>query len=174
MAKGKRRKFRKYLRGAVVINNALSTLAANTALSVNNADVLQEKAWLSSVVLRWSMDNFTLTANAGPILVGVAHSDYTTAEIEEWIENLASWESGDQIGQEVGRRKIRQVGIIRQPTGVGAAMTLNDGKPIKTKCGWQLVTGQTVKAWSFNMGTAALNTTSPNVSTEGHANLWPN
>ncbi len=42
--KKKNRKFRKYLRGPVVINQALGTLAANTLTASNNADVLVEKA----------------------------------------------------------------------------------------------------------------------------------
>ncbi len=168
------RKFRKYLRGAITHDMALATLASKTLVREENSDTLTEKAWLSSVSLRWALSNMTPTASAGPILVGIAHSDYSATEIEEWIENQGSWEQGDQVAQEIGRRKIRQVGVFAEPTAVGVALNLNEGKAISTKCGWILTTGQTVAFWAYNTGTAALATTSPVVTCDGHANLWPN
>jgi len=148
----------------------------NTKTGVKNAvdDTLTEKAWLSSVKATWSLQNATPGAGIGPILVGVAHSDYTLTEIEEWIENLQSWEEGDKRQQEVARRKIRRVGILGTGANLADMITLNDGKPVHTKCGWQLATGQTVALWYYNAGTAAFATTTPTVATEGHANLWPN
>jgi len=171
-----RKKFRKYLRGSIEHSLALSTLAAKTVISSDNSESLVEKAWLSSLVARWSLSNFTANAGDGPILVGVAHSDYSSTEIEEWIENVQDWAEEDQIGAERGKRKIKQVGMFDIPpnTTPSSAMVLNDGKPIRTKCGWQLRTGQTVKFWAYNKGTSALASTSPLVGIDGHANLWPN
>jgi len=176
MAKAKgRRKFRKYLKGQIDHQFTLGTLAAQDVVSDPVGDTVREKAWLTSVKATWSLSNITSIIDSGPILVGIAHSDYTDAEIEEWIENLASWDSGDMIGQEVAKRKIRRVGLFGTPVGGPPdKLALNDGKPIRTKCGWQLVTGQTVKIWAYNTGTAALATTVPVVHTQGFANLWPN
>jgi len=109
----------------------------------------------------------------GPIVVGVAHSDYSDSEVEAWFENTGSWEQGDKIQQEVARRKIRLVGVFDTPESASHVLVLNDGKPIRTKCGWMLTTGQTLKVWAYNAGTSALSNTVPIVEQSGHANLWP-
>ncbi len=169
-----RKKFRKYLKGKVNHDMTLTTLAPETLLSEVVNDSLSEKAWLSSVMLKWAIDQWTVTTGVGPFLVGVAHSDYTSAEIEEWIENANSWESGDKIGQEIARRKIREIGTFMTPVGGNPdALTLNDGKSIRTKCGWMLNTGQTLRVWAMNLGTVAVVTTNPIVHINGHCNLWP-
>ncbi len=171
----RRRKFRKYLKGIIDEIMGLSTLAAETLISALVGDSIDEKAWLTSVVATWSLSDMTTGDNIGPIVVGVAHSDYTSAEVEAWIENTNSWTEGDLVSREVAQRKIRLVGTFEaQVSGSGAIVVLNDGKPIHTKCGWQLTTGDTVRFWAYNSGTAALATTSPEVRMQGHANLWPN
>ncbi len=172
--KASKRRFRRYIRGQIQNRFTLGTLAPVTALSDLVDDVLTEQAWLSSVKASWSMDTFTEGTGDGPIVVGVAHSDYTDAEILEWIVNTSSWEEGDMIAKEVNRRKIRRVGTFGITGPALSGQVLNDGKPITTKCGWQLSTGQTVRIWAFNAGSSALATTSPAVVTSGHANLWPN
>ncbi len=142
MAKHGKRKYRAYIRGPVDISKALgSTLGANTAILAGSTGVLQEKAYLTSVVLKWSLGNLTPVANAGPIVCGVAHSDYSISEIEAWIENDAGWSQGDLTAQEIAKRKIRQVGVFETPDAITDQVVLNDGKHIHTKCGWMLFTG---------------------------------
>ncbi len=176
MAKhGRKGRFRRYLRGAIDHKLQLSTLAAEVVIGSSIVDTLQEKAWMSSVKAVYSLNKWTAGADDGPIVVGVCHSDYTDAEIEEWIENLASWEENDLIGQEVAKRKIRQVGVFRtafDDTGL-ANYVLNEGREIHTKCGWSLSTGQTVKFWAYNSGGSPLAGTNPAFRINGHANLWP-
>lgn len=174
VAKARRRRFRRYLKGKVTIDLSLGSLASNSGVTASNGDVLTEKAWLSSVVLTHAMSKFTAVSDDGPVIVGVAHSDYSIGEIEEWVENQGGWEEADEIGQEIAKRKIREVGMFAIPegaTGSGTVM-LNDGKPIHTKCGWMLTTGQTLRVWAYNTGTGAL-TTNPSYHPQGHANLWP-
>ncbi len=173
MAKHPKRRFSRYIRGNINHRLVIATLAARTVAGSDNSDVVTERAYMSSVNLRWALEQVTALAGAGPVMVGVAHSDYTDTEIEEWVENNAGWEEADQIGQEVAKRKIRKVGIFETPQAVTDAVTLNDGKPIRTKCGWILTTGQTIRIWAYNMGQAAFATTAPEVFVEGHANLWP-
>ncbi len=153
---------------------ALGTLASKTAISSVVAGAVVEKTWLSSIKATWSISDFSNNAGDGPILVGVAHSDYSTAEIEAWIENTSSWDSGNLVQQEIAKRKIRRVGTFdKGALGEVDSDTLNDGRPIHTKCGWSLVTGAKLRIWAYNMGTGALDTTDPDVHTEGFANLWP-
>ncbi len=172
MAKGRRRR---YLRGAVNHKLQLGTLAAKVVIGSNIVDSLAEEAWMSSVKLIWSMNKWTSGADDGPILVGVAHSDYTDAEIEAFIENAQSWDTDNKVQQEVARRKIRIVGQFRSQGGDtgDTNYVLNDGKFIRTKCNWMLGTAQTLKVWAYNAGGSPLATTDPAVRAEGHANLWP-
>lgn len=174
VAKKGARKWKKYLRGEINDIMDLGTLGPAVASTKIAPDSVTEKAWLSSVVLTWALAQFTPTTNVGPIMVGVAHSDYAASEIEEWIENLGSWEEGDKIAQEKAKRKIRKVGIFPTPASATQVAVLNDGKPIRTKCGWQLATGQSVRIWAYNRGSVAIATTDPDLVYEGHANLWPN
>ncbi len=168
-----RRKFRPYLKGQVSFTMNLGTLGSKVVQSANVTDVLTEKAYVTSVKATYFLQQFSTGANIGPVMCGVAHSDYTATEIEEWIENQGSWEQGDLRTQEIGKRKIRRVGVFENPTGTNLTSVLNDGKPITTKCGWQLMSAQTVKFWVWNAGQAAL-TGDADFQIEGHANLWPN
>ncbi len=176
MAKAKRRgrKFRKYLRGEIDEAQSLGTLAAKTVIGEAFDETVNEKTFVSSMSGFWSMDQFTSGTDKGPILVGVAHSDYSDTEIEEWIESTGSWNEGDLVqSREVGKRWIKKVGEFPTAEDASKVVVLNDGKPIFTKLGWMLLQGQGLKQWAYNQGTAALATTDPTVRLSGHANLWP-
>ncbi len=169
-----RGRFRRYLKGQIDNVFGLGTLAGNTVAADLVDDVVTEKAWLSSVKASWSMDNFTEATDVGPVMCGISHGDYSATEIEEWIENLSSWEEGDLVAKEISQRKIRRVGVFAWVDSTATGQyALNEGRAITTKCGWMLMTGQTVRIWAYNMGTGALATTAPNLHTQGHANLWP-
>jgi len=168
-------KFRRYLKAQVEVQADLSTLAGKVAIAFTGlgSPVVQEQTWVSSVKATWSLSNLTEAFSAGPIVVGVAHSDYTSAEIEAWLENQGSWSQGDLVAQEVAKRKIRQVGVFGTPAQALGIVDLNDGRNITTKCGWMLTTGQSIKYWAYNSGATALATTAAELIVKGHANLWP-
>ncbi len=172
----KRRRMGRYIRGGVDESLVLTTIGARALLKISFDETVNERTLVSSVVATYALDDLTEGAGIGPIMVGLAHDDYTAAEIEEFIENTGSWDEGDLVQQEVGKRKIRVVGIFQTAhsvaTGLGSA-TLNDGKPIKTKMNWILNQGQTLSVWGYNLGTAPVATTVPEISVQGHANLWP-
>ncbi len=171
-----RRKFRRYIKGNIDETQLLGTLATKTGIKNDITDNVDDTTWVSSIDAIWSMSNFTNIANAGPIMVGISHSDYTLAEIEEWIELTTGWSQADLRSKEISQRKIRRVGIFgyRGTGGTPADFQyLNDGKLVHTKCGFMIAEGQTVGLWYYNMGSAALATTDPSVLTQGHANLWP-
>ncbi len=157
------------------MQQALGTLAASTGIRQLLADTVVDTTWCSSVRAVYAMGNYTGIANAGPIVVYVAHSDYTLAEVEEVIEQTGSWDPGNKIAQERGRRKVKLVGQFYPQGGSGAAATndLNEGRPLTTKLGWMLTEGDTLQYVFYNTGTQALATTDPIVEANGHANLWP-
>ncbi len=174
MARKGRRRMGRYLRGNVDENLGLGTLAASTLVSAIFDETVNERTYASSAVISWSLTNWTPAEGDGPIVVGLAHSDYTDAEVEEWIENTASWNEGAlQQSREIGRRLIRSVGQFPIPASAAGGVVLNDGKPIKTKLGWILLQNQTLRYWAYNQGTSALATTSPDVRIQGHVNLFP-
>jgi len=165
--KSSRRRRRRYLRGAINAVVTLGTLADQTLVSADVGDTVQERTFLSSVDTNWDLAGHTV--GEGPIMVGIAHSDYSDAEIEEVIENAGSWDEGDLVQQEVAKRKIRIIGVFG---GDIADEPLNDGKPVKTKCNWILTQGQTISLWAFNRSGGVL-TTGASIRSIGHANLWP-
>ncbi len=171
--RGRGRKFRKYLRGSVDESLALTTLAAKTVAEQVFGDTVNERTFVSSVVLRWSLTAFTKSTGDGPIMCGISHSDYSAAEIEAWIENADSWDEGNLVQQEIAKRKIRMVGVFENPIDEADSVVLNYGKSIRTKCGWILNQGQSLNLWGYNMGTSPLATTAPVLQAFGHANLWP-
>ncbi len=175
MAKrGKSRKnFGAYMKGAVEEELALSTLGARVLISDIFDSTVTEKTRVSSVKAIWSMSGFTAASGDGPIVVGVAHSDYSDSEIELAIEQTGSWSQGDKIAREVAQRLVRVIGVFRTNIADAALgnYRLNEGKPITTKLNWTLITGQSLRLWAYNQGSSAL-TTGVFVRCLGHANLW--
>lgn len=161
-----------YIKGNIDLNYALGTLAPADVLVQAVQDSVTERARVTSIVCSYALSDFTPTANAGPLIQGVAHSDYSDAEIEEWIELSTGWDVGDRVSREISSRLIRRIGTFPAPVTAGDDTVLADGRPIKTKLNWMLETGQNLKFWTYNTGSAALATTDPNVSVAGHANLF--
>lgn len=169
---GGRRRMGTYIRGNVDVRMALGTLAGDAAVVQGFNDSVEERSLVSSLVATYSLEAMTPGEGIGPIMVCVAHSDYSAAEIEQWIENSASWKEGDLVQQEIANRKIRRIGQF-DDVSADSISVLNDGKMIKTKLNWILTTGQTLDLVAYNLGDAALATTDPSLNVQGHINLWP-
>ncbi len=173
--RSRRRRYRKYLKGMIDHQLSLGTLTNKVLIGSNIDDDVDEKTFISSVDLSWSLKDLTIAQNDGPVIVGIAHSDYSDAEIEAVIENTGSWKEGDLVLQEIAKRKVRIVGTFENlGAAAEAAQTfvLNGGIRIKTKLGWILTTGQTLKVWAYNAGEGALSGTSE-LHAYGVAHLWP-
>lgn len=161
----------KYIRGNIAEDVALGTLASRTAVLESTPTVV-DTTRVTSIKVLYTLSGLTPAANSGPIMVGVAHSDYTLAEVEEFIELASSWSAANLINRERSNRLIRRVGVFEIPALSTESTTLNDGKAIRTKLNWRLSEGQGLNFWFYNLGEAALVTTDPNVHLEGHANLF--
>ncbi len=165
----------RYIKGKIDEDLSLGVLAGG-AVVLTATPVVSERTLVSSIVCKYTLSDMTQGDNVGPILCGVAHSDYTATEIDEWIEQAsASWAEADLVAGEIRNRKIRELGIFEFDVAgnVVSMAALNGGRPIKTKLNWILNAGQGLDFWCYNTGSAALSTTDPNLQLHGHANLWP-
>ncbi len=170
-----KRSMGRYIRGRVDEELSLGTLAGKTLVSTTFDETVQERTLVTSIVATWSMRSMTAVSNSGPVVFGVAHGDYSDAEIEEVIENAGSWDEGNKVSQEISKRQVRTIGVFRAEEGDAGTgvVVINHGRPVKTRLNWILNQGVRLKIWGYNMGTAALQTTVPIIAAEGHANLFP-
>ncbi len=143
---------------------ALGTLGAGSIVTDNFDDVVSEKMFLLSLEATWALGEHT--PDQGAITVGVAHSDYSSTEITEWLAASGAWDLGDLVAREQNNRKIRQVGTF---AGALAQETLKEGLYIKTPLRFIVETGQTLQSWAFNKDTSVL-TTGSLVTIEGQ--VW--
>ncbi len=163
-----KKNFGRYLKGSVDENMALSTLGSKVLIGDTWDETVEDRARISSIVCTWALDG--LTSSQGPILFGVAHSDYTDAEIEAVIENAGSWKEGSKVEQEIAKRLVRIIGtFVSQDT---LDVEFNDGRVLKTKLNWILNEGDTLRMWAYNLSGTPLATTDPQLRCNGHANLW--
>ncbi len=164
----------RYLRGSVDEQLAVGTLSGQTLVAQQWDETVNERTLVSSVVLSWLLRNWTPVQDSGPLMFGIAHGDYTAAEIEQVIEASGSWNEGDKIQQEISKRQIRRLGIFEIPADISEASVPFDGRMMKTKLNWIINQGETLQLWVYNTGQVAVNdTVTPEVVCQGHANLWP-
>ncbi len=141
--------------GRFSANLALATLASADLLGGDlfSGQTFDDRNFLVSMDGTWSIR--TLTAGEGPIHVGVAHSDYTDAEIEEWFESSGNIGQHLKSEQERAARKCRFVGTF---AGLSTEEVLNDGKPIRTTLKFMAEEGMALKFWALNNSGAVLTT----------------
>ncbi len=168
MAKhGKGRRRQRYIPGVIDETVTVGALASLDVAKQDFDDVVTERTFVPSMEATWSLNGNTPAE--GLLIVGIAHSDYTAAEIEEFLENTGAWSEGDLVNQEIAKRKIRIVGTF---LGLLAEERLKDGILIKTRLGWILNTGQTLSGWVYNRDGSG-RTTGGSVVLQGVAHLLP-
>jgi len=111
-----------------------------------------------------------LTATDDGAEVGLAHGDYTVAEIEECLEAQGAVDQGDKIANERSNRLVRSIGVFTDPPGAtGGGSRLNGGLQIKTRLNWVLTTGDVINVWIRN-GSLTIYSTGASILCQG--NLW--
>ncbi len=169
---GRRRpNWQRYLSGNIEIDLAMTSLGPKAVVS-QLTQLVVDTMRVSSVECTYTIQGLTPGDNIGPFLCGVAHGDYSGAEVEAWIEAAAGWDFGDMIAKEVRGRRIRQIGVLNSPATLEESSRLNDGKVLRTKLNWALAEGDGLRFWIYNLGTSAVATTAPNYTVFGKANLW--
>ncbi len=98
---------------------------------------------------------------------GLAHSDYTAAEIEECLEATTAIDLGDKVAQEKANRLVRMIGTFAP--GSDAGEQFNDGKRVKVRLNWKMSIGDTITLWIRN-SSSTIYTTGALISMNG--DLW--
>jgi len=97
---------------------------------------LNEDLHIISVDLTYT--TYDMSANIGPIEVGLCHDDYSSAEIGEFLEaSIRSPENMIEI--ERGNRLIRRIGMFDGLAG-SEKIGHGQGTPIRTKLNWYVGT----------------------------------
>ncbi len=153
MAKKRSRRFPRNMRVVQISSSsAIGALAAADVVVNAVTNTASGKMRFTSVTARYGVSGGT--SPEGPVIFGLAHSDYTAAEIEECLEAGGSIDLGDKIAREQANRLVRRIGIIdMDPNAI-----FNDGKPVKTKLNWLMAVGDQLSLWIFNKDQVTLTT----------------
>ncbi len=145
---------------------ALALASKDVAQSVVTA-VATDPYRLLSVKLSYTWEDIAAVVDDG-CEFGLAHSDYTAAEIEECLESQASIDLGDKIEQERSDRLVRTIGRISSYGNVaeGGSAPFNAGRPLKTKLNWKMSTGDALAMWIRN-GSGTVWTTGSSIQAIG-------
>ncbi len=147
VAKNRKPRYKGYRKLPVTANIALGTLGSEALIGQLNGETFNEERRILSAELTWAIED--LASADGPVQVGLAHGDYTDAEIEQCLEAVGAWDEGDKIAQEQAKRLVRIVGMVSEEETV-----LNDGLAIKTRLNWRIATSDTLRWWARNRGDA--------------------
>ncbi len=133
-----------------IISVSVAGLAAGDVVKTDHGSVVVDRVYALWAKGVWSMQKNV--AGDGPLMVGLAHGDYTAAEIEEALEAAASWDRSDKIAVEQAQRKVRRSGTF---DGVATEEKLNQGMPYFQKLGFIIEDGETVSMWARNTDSTA-------------------
>ncbi len=101
--------------------------------------------------------------------IGLAHSDYSAAQIEECLEAQSSFDLGNKQSQEKAGRLVRSLGFLSGRAIADQSIALNGGRPVKTKLNWKLSTGDSLNLWIRN-GSGTIYTTGAAIAVIG--DIW--
>ncbi len=134
----------------VSISNSLGAIAAGDVVKLDQGNTVTDRVYALWAKGVWSFQENT--AGEGPLMVGLSHSDYTAAEVEECLEAGGSWDEGDKVANEQAARKVRRVGIF---DGIADEERLRDGQQMFTKLGFYIEDGKTIASWARNQDASA-------------------
>lgn len=142
------RKSRRFNLRRVRINRSFGLGALATLVVISGAvtDTSANAYRLVSVKASYSISEKTDIDDGAAF--GLAHSDYTAAEIEECLEASGAIDQGDKVAQERANRLVREIGTMVSRDGTSASF--NSGEPVKTRLNWMIGIGDTLTLWVRN------------------------
>ncbi len=131
----------------------LATLGSNVAITGDVFDsVLVEDLFCISCDINVALRDHT--AGEGPIEFGLAHGDYSAAEIEECL-SVSLLSPDNKIEGERARRLVRRIGYF---AGLSTEEVFNNGVPKRVPLRWTQGDGTQMDMWAANRSGAALTT----------------
>ncbi len=150
MARRKRSRRKFNLRRVRISSNMVIGALASQDVVDGDFTVISSNSYrLISLNCAWSIVDLAAFIDDGQEF-GVAHSDYSAAEIEECLEAQTSIDPSNKIENEQANRLVRTIGMMPGDPGTDAGMTFNDGRPVKTKLNWKMGIGDKVRMWVRN------------------------
>ncbi len=132
----------------VAAENAIGALATLDVVGGNLTGTSTDPYRIMSVSFTYGLSDLGATSDDGQEF-GLAHSDYSDAEIEECLEAV-NINVGDKIAQERANRLVRTIGQFVGAPGTGAGLNWNDGKRVKTRLNWGMTIGDVLRVWVRN------------------------
>lgn len=144
--------------GVARVNESLAIGSVTTGVVIVGALTSNgpQRKFLLSAMLSWGLSGYT--TGDGPIHVGLAHGDYTVAEIGEWFNATGALDTQNLVAQEQTRRKIRDAGIFEFGAELSQSDVLNEGMPMKTALKFILGDSEDLNVWVRNSGAGTLGT----------------
>ncbi len=169
MAKHSKRRRFTLRKVRITVAADIGALAAQDVFAGTLMNAPADKLRVMSADLYYAWTNKAVIDDSAQF--GIAHGDYSAAEIEECLEALTAVDLGDKVAQERTNRLVRQVGIIAGDAGetAGMAAPFNGGRSVKTKLNWLLSGGDTLQLWVRN-GSGTVYTTGSAIAASG--NIW--
>ncbi len=147
--KGRARRSFNLRRVRVATGIAAGALAPLDVAVSNLTNVGTDPYRIMSVDFSYALSDLGAASDDGQEF-GLAHSDYTAAEIEECIEQASSIDLGNKIAQEHAHRLVRVIGQMGGAHVAGGGLDFNDGRRVKTKLNWRMSTGDSLNLWIRN------------------------
>ncbi len=165
---GRRRRPFNLRRVRVSGSTAVTALAAFDVITGEFVPVSDTPYRCMSIDITWQLTNLGATSDDG-FEFGVAHSDYSAAEVEQALEAVQSVDTGNKQALEQADRLVRTIGTFQGAAGSGAGLSFNNGNPKKVKLNWYIGNGEGINTWVRN-GSPTDYTIGANVSRLG--NMW--
>ncbi len=149
---GKRRSYRRKFnlrKVRIATSITVGALAAKDVTATSLTGTSSSTYRLVSVDFFYGLSDLGAVADDGQEF-GLAHSDYTAAEIEECLEAGTSIDAGDKIANEKANRLVRSVGVMVGAPGTGAGLNFNNGNNTKTRLNWLMTIGDSLQLWIRN------------------------
>ncbi len=134
---------------------ALSTLADNSVLKTAIQAAFTRRFRVAYLKGTWIIRGGTSTE--GPLVVGLAHSDYTIAEIQE-ATDVSVISSSEKIANERRRRLVRKVGAFKMFESNEQLQGDRGSEKVFTRLNWPIEEDFSLDLWAQNRSGATLTT----------------
>ena len=170
MAKRRRARRSFNLRKArIATSDAIGALASLDVIEFGITDLATSPLRVISADLSFALTDMAAFIDDGQEF-GLAHSDYSAAEIEECLEATGSFNVTDKIAAERANRLVRSLGtFVSGGASTDSSQSYNEGKPIHVKLNWHMGVGMGLVIWVRN-GSDTIYTSGTNIMATGH--LW--